>query len=51
MLFRYSNSKIRDIDDTNLVFAAATHDSDLIDRAVELWKNSKVDAKNSNFNS
>lgn len=49
MLFTYSNSKIREMDDTNLVFAIATHDSELIGHAVELWKNSKVDVKKFEF--
>ena len=51
MLFRhnYHQLKNKEVDDNTLMFAIATHDSQLIEYTIELWKNSKIGIKNFEF--
>jgi proline dehydrogenase len=51
MLFRHNHHhlKNKEDDDNTLMFAIATHDSQLIEYTIELWKNSRIGIKNFEF--
>jgi len=51
MLFRHNHHQLKnkEVDDNTLMFAIATHDSQLIEYTIELWKNSKIGIKNFEF--
>jgi proline dehydrogenase len=49
MLFGSNYVNNNEVGDNTIDFAIATHDSKLIEYAVRLWKNSKIDIKNFEF--
>jgi proline dehydrogenase len=49
MLFTHHHLKNKEVDNNTLMFAIATHDSQLIEYTIELWKNSKIGIKNFEF--
>ena len=49
MLFTRHHLKNKEVENNTLMFAIATHDSQLIEYTIELWKNSKIGIKNFEF--
>ena len=49
ILFNRNCLKNNEVDNNTLEFAVATHDSKLIEYTIRLWKNSKIDIKNFEF--